>query len=212
MLTHDEGERIIAGLLRDHLGARVGDAVADAAEARRSRNPPPEPPPPAERPRAPAPARAAAPTHPPRTSAPRDERASSPEPRRPRGGRAPRAAVGQDLPDLPGVTISDSEARTEAKEGPAPSDGASSPDPGAADGDFLQVFINVGRREGLQARDLQKLLSDKGLGEVSSAGIRVRDRAAFVRVRKDLFDRAVATLSGEVIGGRTVVAELARER
>jgi hypothetical protein len=64
----------------------------------------------------------------------------------------------------------------------------------------------------LQAHDLQKLLSDKGVDDVSPAGIRVRDRAAFVRVRKDLFDRAVAALSGEVIGGRTVVVELARER
>jgi ATP-dependent RNA helicase DeaD len=87
---------------------------------------------------------------------------------------------------------------------------------GAAAGDedegFLQLFINVGRREGVQARDLQKILSDKGVGDVSAAGIRVRDRAAFVRVRKELFDRAVAALSGEVIGGRTVVAELARGR
>ena len=38
------------------------------------------------------------------------------------------------------------------------------------------MFVNVGRREGVQPRDLQKLLSDKGLGEVSSSGIRVRDR------------------------------------
>ncbi len=43
--THDEGERIVAGLLRDHLGARSGDAVAEAAEARRARNPGPVPPP-----------------------------------------------------------------------------------------------------------------------------------------------------------------------
>ena len=43
LLTHEEAERILAGLLRDHLGARGGDAVAEAGEARRARNPPPEP-------------------------------------------------------------------------------------------------------------------------------------------------------------------------
>jgi ATP-dependent RNA helicase DeaD len=111
------------------------------------------------------------------------------------------------------VTISGgSEDGADRPSGATPPDHRSEVDAPTSDGDFLQVFINVGRREGLQAGDLQKLLSDKGLGEVSSAGIRVRDRAAFVRVRRDLFDRAVAALSGEVIGGRTVVAELARER
>ena len=41
LLTHDDGERIMAGLLRDHLGARGGDAPTEAAEARRARNPEP---------------------------------------------------------------------------------------------------------------------------------------------------------------------------
>ncbi len=97
---------------------------------------------------------------------------------------------------------------------PEPDAGAKAASAVAGDEDegFLQLFINVGRREGVQARDLQKILSDKGVGDVSASGIRVRDRAAFVRVRRELFDRAVAALSGEVIGGRTVVAELARGR
>ncbi len=43
LLTHEDGERIMAGLLRDHLGARGGDVVGEAAEARRARNPPPQP-------------------------------------------------------------------------------------------------------------------------------------------------------------------------
>jgi ATP-dependent RNA helicase DeaD len=227
VLTHDSAERIVAGLLRDHLGARGGDVATEAAEARRSRNPPPEPAPQhapePERPRpparkhtttpriapepAPAPARATALAP---ASATATATAPSPEPRRTRGARAPRTTPA-DLPDLPGVTISDA-APSDPSDAFARGAGESSSDPGAGDGDFLQLFINVGRREGLHPRDLQKLLTDKGLGEVSPAGIRVRDRAAFVRVRKDLFDRAVAALSGEVIGGRTVVAELARER
>ncbi|MGH7438080.1 MAG: helicase-related protein, partial [Polyangiaceae bacterium] len=234
IVTHDDAERIIAGLLRDHLGARGADAATEAAEARRSRNPPPERIAPTPQPKA-APAAPQREHREPREGRearehrepqPREQRAQ-PEPRQPaeraherpapaerphRKARpaAPVPAEGHgELPDLPGVTISDAEGSSAA---PAGDPDRSPAEPSDTDGDFLQVFINVGRREGLHPRDLQKLLSDKGVGEVSSAGIRVRDRAAFVRVRKDLFDRAVAALSGEVIGGRTVVAELARER
>jgi ATP-dependent RNA helicase DeaD len=44
LLTHPSVEQILAGLLRDHLGAREGtgqDPATEAAEARRARNPPP---------------------------------------------------------------------------------------------------------------------------------------------------------------------------
>jgi hypothetical protein len=34
----------------------------------------------------------------------------------------------------------------------------------------------------------------------------------FIAVRKTVLDRAVSALSGQVIGGRTVTAELARAR
>jgi ATP-dependent RNA helicase DeaD len=220
VLTHEEAERIVAGLLRDHLGARAGDATTAAAEARRSRNPPPEPPPqPAAEPHPPARARPE-----PRGEARRAAQPASPKPlpaRAPRERDATRPAraarqpiagpaasdvtPAPDLPDLPGVTISESGG----------SSGAAAPSAPAVteeDDGFLQLFINVGRREGVQAKDLQKILADRGVSDVSASGIRVRDRAAFVRVRKDLFDQAVAALSGQVIGGRTVVAELARGR
>jgi len=75
-----------------------------------------------------------------------------------------------------------------------------------------QLFLNVGRREGVKAEDLQKLLSDRGVAPDTLSDIRVRDRMTFMRVRAELFDRAVEALSGQVIGGRTVVAELARGR
>jgi hypothetical protein len=35
---------------------------------------------------------------------------------------------------------------------------------------------------------------------------------SFIAVRKAVLERAVAALSGQVIGGRTVMAELARAR
>ncbi|MGC4065813.1 MAG: DEAD/DEAH box helicase [Polyangiaceae bacterium] len=41
LLTHDNAARIVAALLRDHLGARP-DAPAEATDARRAKNPPPQ--------------------------------------------------------------------------------------------------------------------------------------------------------------------------
>jgi hypothetical protein len=35
---------------------------------------------------------------------------------------------------------------------------------------------------------------------------------SFISVKKEVFERAVAALTGQVMGGRTVVAELARGR
>ncbi len=257
LLTHEDAERILAGLLRDHLGARAGDPPAEAAEARRARNPPPVPREvtraPVERPapdqRA-APAerampveRAAAPERPapaPRpaldTERPAAMRAPGrPEPRRRDAQREPRARdreprepaafsrwqppneADDDRPilasadrdsssRLPGITVSD------AVEAPERAVRASSVEelPRASDDGFLQLFVNVGKRDGVRASDLQKLLSDRGVAVDPSAGIRMRDRMTFVRVPKELFDDAIAALTGQVLGGRTVVAELAR--
>ena len=88
---------------------------------------------------------------------------------------------------------------------PAPSPAGDIDDPG-----LLQLFVNVGKRDGVRPADLQKLLSDAGIAIDVDEGIRMRDSMSFVRVRKENFDGAVAALTGQVLGGRTVVAELAR--
>src|SRR5580698_5749758 len=91
VLTHDDAERIVAGLLRDHLGARGDDAPAVAAEARRAKNPAPAdavtlPPPPLPPPRVPPPR----PPPPSSPRAPSEPRAAAPPAvREPRRGRAP---------------------------------------------------------------------------------------------------------------------------
>jgi hypothetical protein len=40
----------------------------------------------------------------------------------------------------------------------------------------------------------------------------VRDRNTFVTVKRELAEKAIAALLGQVIGGRTLVAEVARPR
>ena len=81
------------------------------------------------------------------------------------------------------------------------------------DASLANIFLNVGRRDGVNPEDLQKLLSDAGgIPTSETSNIRVRDRITFVTVKKELADQAIKTLGGQVMGGRTVVAEPARDK
>ena len=51
-----------------------------------------------------------------------------------------------------------------------------------------------------------------GIPQSETSNIRVRDRITFVTVKKELADQAIKTLGGQVMGGRTVVAEPARDK
>jgi ATP-dependent RNA helicase DeaD len=159
LFTYPDAERIVAGLLRDHLGARGGDASAEASEARRARNPPP----------------------------------------------APLAQVRR-------------EARREDGSGTATSAPAAAPTPAVASASatdssgLVQLFVNIGSRDGLRPADLLKMLTDAGVDPAETGGIRVRDRMSFVGVRKASVERAVTALSGHVFGGRKTFAEPARSR
>jgi ATP-dependent RNA helicase DeaD len=215
LLTHGDAERIVAGLLRDHLGARGDDAPAAASEARRARNPPPAPEPKAapEAARPPAPERVERAR--PRAERPRRER----DERRPVSSYTswePKAEPDDERPILP---PQDTAADTEDDTSPLPrysveGEPAGARPPVDADGEegYVQMFVNVGKREGVRSADLQKLLADKGLTTSETSRIRIRDRMTFVSVKKEAIERAVAAVSGQVIGGRTVVAELARAR
>jgi ATP-dependent RNA helicase DeaD len=197
LLTHDDAERIMAGLLRDHLGARGGDATTAAAEARRARNP------------APAPDRQK--STPPRRERDRTDRArsSAERPVSPTTWEPP-PEEDDEVPILVESTPQPSAKPNEATSSARKDDG-----PPGADGlepDFVELFVNVGRREGLRPTDLQRLFAEKGVSAEDTGRIRVRDRVTYVSVRRDAFDRAVAALTGQVIGGRTVAAERARVR
>ncbi len=182
LLTHQDAETIVAGLLRDHLGARGGDAAAEASEARRARNPAPRPPTKTAD-ESPAQTRV---TVAPIVDTPRDTKAPAARRTRP---AAPQAE--------PSPRVNPPNEATET----------------AADIESVaQLFVNVGTREGARPSDLQALLSAAGIPTADIGAIRVRDRMSFIALRKGVVDRAVAALSGQVIGGRTVMAELARAR
>ncbi|MGO8992432.1 MAG: DEAD/DEAH box helicase [Polyangiaceae bacterium] len=269
LLTHPDAEKIVASLVRDHLGAKAaaeGDVVAEAAAVRRGRNPPPviaaielprtvregssaarasvsepdsEPartaarPAPEER-KSPRASRDRAPVraHEARVTPPLGEPA---RPERPRGERRgvphktyatwePPTDVDDDKPILasgdprePRPTVHDTvrvaplresaprDADRAARDAEAPSD--------RDDPDFAQIFINVGRRDGARPADFQKVLAEAaGLAPADTGRIRIRDRNTFVSVRKDSLERVVAALGGQVIAGRSVLAEPAKQR
>jgi ATP-dependent RNA helicase DeaD len=132
------------------------------------------------------------------------------------------------MPILPGyseeepepVTLKKQEKKPEpAKAEPRPHRGAGDRgDSRGGDGDveepgFSRIFLNVGRRDGARAQDLQQVLTDvAGIARHDTGRIRIRDRVTFVSVREADLDKAIAALGGRVIGGRTVVAEPAKPR
>jgi ATP-dependent RNA helicase DeaD len=254
LLTHPDAEKIVASLVRDHLGAKAaaeGDVVGEAAAARRGRNPAPvaapaEPPPrtvrdapaamraavtPDERARvpeersSPRPLRSPARSHDVRVTPPLGEPA---RPGKPRGERRgvphksyatwePPVDADDDKPILPSgdaprpPPLAHDTMRVAPLHEPQPRD--NEPPPERDDPDFVQIFINVGRRDGARPADFQRILTEAaGLAPADTGRIRIRDRNTFVSVRKDSLDRVVAALVGQVIAGRSVLAEPAKQR
>jgi ATP-dependent RNA helicase DeaD len=300
LFTLPDSEKIVAGLLRDHLGARQTDPATEAAEARRAKNPPPiaaaivppspqvearvtltssvAPPTVKDRPRdrprerERPPARLGPPSTRPtgerqqrdtvrdtpiaRADRPPPElRARAPRPAEPGGtprGRVPHSTyvtweppteVDDDTPILdeaerarssrggapstprteepkfesaptivappPDGMLAAPRERSPRRAPPAAIDATNGVEP--EDPDFAQIFVNVGRRDGARPGDFQRLLEQgAGLDKKDTGPIRVRERNTFVSVRKEALDKAVAALAGQVIGGRSVIAEPAR--
>jgi ATP-dependent RNA helicase DeaD len=76
---------------------------------------------------------------------------------------------------------------------------------------YAQIFVNVGRRDGVRPGDFQRVL-EGAIGPTDPGRIRIRDRNTFVSVRRETLDRAVAALSGQIMAGRSVIAEPAKAR
>lgn len=77
---------------------------------------------------------------------------------------------------------------------------------------FVELFLNVGRRDGIRAGDIARQLEGGGIPAHLVRRIRVRDRHAFVSVDRDEQARAIDLLAASGLGGRSVVAEVAREQ
>jgi ATP-dependent RNA helicase DeaD len=115
------------------------------------------------------------------------------------------------MPGLPGYQMED--APTIAFAGRLPKPGAEPDDRGSDDPAFTNVFLNVGRRDGLNQDDLQRLLVERaGLADADVGHVRLRDRISFVGIKKERAEEAIKALIGATVGDRTVNAEIARGR
>jgi ATP-dependent RNA helicase DeaD len=185
VLTHDQAEVLIAGLLRDHLGVRP-DALEEATAARRARGPTPT--------RSDGAPDAAPETVPKATPDPRIERQPEPprrqESREKRAPRAPRSA----------------EPRTESFAHANDEPDLETPGVGAV----AEIYVSVGRRDGAKPSDIQAVLESAGVAEDEVGYVRVRHRHAFVGVKGEALERALSALHGAMIANRKATAEPAR--
>jgi ATP-dependent RNA helicase DeaD len=125
----------------------------------------------------------------------------------------PTAEKDDDQPILAGGAAPAAPAGAPAIAGPSRRLDANDPSAGSADDEvgFAQIFVNIGKRDGTKASDIQRILTDLGgIAPADTGRIRIRDRITFVSVKKELVEKAVAALAGQVVGGRSIVAELAR--
>ncbi|HEY6561072.1 MAG TPA: DbpA RNA binding domain-containing protein, partial [Polyangiaceae bacterium] len=78
--------------------------------------------------------------------------------------------------------------------------------------DVTEIFVNVGRRDGVTPRDFYTLLASKGLGdELTGHGyVKVKHRHSFVGVRRALLEQAISALNGATIAGKLALAEPSR--
>jgi len=190
VLTHDQAEVIIAGLLRDHLGVRP-DALDEATAARRARGPTPSP--------------KQVPPGQPATIAPDERRPDHPEVEEPGDKRPSR---GRNEPRRPGGP-----APRAGSEKTAPSENETAPEPDietpGVDG-VSEIYVSVGRRDGAKPSDYQAVLESAGLTQDEVGYVRVRHRHAFVGVKGEALERALGALHGAMIANRKATAEPAR--
>jgi ATP-dependent RNA helicase DeaD len=84
---------------------------------------------------------------------------------------------------------------------------------GASATDYAEIFVSIGRRDGVRSADIQELLVDHiGIDKDDVKRIRVRERNAFISVRKSEAQRAIDGISKASWGNRPLTAEIARER
>jgi len=183
LLSHEAAEQIVAGLVRDHLGARP-EAIELAAAARRSKVVASVEP----TALAPAPVRSIAAAEPVARHGEHESR--GPRLRRERPPRRPETADD-------GLEVKWTMGAETLTSDPA----------------FAEIFVNLGRRDGVTASDFQRVLGDVAQISRSETGkIRVRDRSSFVSVKREFLEKALAALNGASFSGKVAQAEPARAR
>jgi ATP-dependent RNA helicase DeaD len=83
----------------------------------------------------------------------------------------------------------------------------------ALEADTVELFLSVGRRDGVKAPELARWIAEAaGVAPEEVRRVRVRDRNSFVALPPEVARAAVEKLHGTTLAGRTATVELARER
>lgn len=226
LLTHESVESVVAGLLRDHLGSRP-DAPSAAVEARRSRMP-------RSKPEIVAQIAVEAPATrdaPPNLNMqrlepenPRIEQDRGNPRRRPRpqsratkegeeveNGRIAEFDFKYTVSEAGGSSFA--EAQLDVPAGGKPVDDESLPrtyTPEHDDGGSREIFVNLGRRDGVGPDEVLAVLSRHEIPRNAVRYVNVRHHHTFVGVKSTLFETALRVLNGADLAGRSARAEPAR--
>src|SRR5690606_18795435 len=206
LLSHDNAERIVAGLLRDHLGARP-EAIEEAKAIRRSET--------TRVVESPGASSGAAATGPERAKTVTTPESAQPKPNGPgRPGQSqPRRARERSQPRHAPPKRPEREAEPRASRAErAPSDVPEREQQAPGSLAAGEIFINVGRKDGAKPSDFQGILEAQAFELDEIDYVRVRQRHTFVGVPEELTRRALNALDGAQIAGRKAMAELARPR
>jgi ATP-dependent RNA helicase DeaD len=240
VMSHEQAERVVAGLLRDHLGARPEAAELATAE-RRAKRPRPVPAAAAtsdlsqrgrqrgSRQRSEAPPDEGA-----SAAQPVSERAEQPRREQPKADHDPaqadraqadraqadraqadRAQAGtprsRDRGSARGRTRDD-RPRNDRQDRPARARGERQAAGGKPERASGEIFVNVGRRDGAEPQHFEEILEDQGFESEEIGYVRVRQSHTFVGVTDELMRRALNALDGATISGRKAAAEPARSK
>jgi len=201
LLTHPDSERILCGLVRSFFSGVTFDVDEAAAAARRERT---------VAPTMKSTSPGAAGDEPTEDGGEDEGAASAPsgkrKRRRRRNGRAETAGAGPTA----------AEESSAVEESPPPEDEeppleAVLDEPPPVPEDMTTLYFNVGKRDGLEPRDLATLLVNTcGLGAEDIGRVRVKDRHTFVGVPTERADAVISSLQGQSIKNRALQVERAR--
>jgi ATP-dependent RNA helicase DeaD len=85
-------------------------------------------------------------------------------------------------------------------------------DASEAAGDFVSLFVNVGKRDGARPEDLEDALDAAGILAGDTGRIHVKLKHSFVEVKPEVQEQVIERLSGTQICGRVTHVEVARPR
>jgi ATP-dependent RNA helicase DeaD len=193
LLTHAEAERVLSGLVRSFFESVSFDVDEAAAAARRERSVPPPP---------------AAPE-----SVENDEPGTSESTAGDSNGRRRRRRRrGRDAQPEQDVFEAEPEAEPEAQHDSEPPLAAMLPEePPPELENIVTLYFNVGKRDGLEPKDLATLLTSAcDLGADDIGRVRVKERHTFVGVPSERAEAIISSLEGQMIRSRSLHVERAR--